>query len=57
MVLDLAFILVRAILVAAVWVLVWRFIEPRTQLLRVLRLAVFVACLLVVLAAMRLAGT
>jgi len=54
--LDLSFIMVRAVLVAAVWVFIWRLIEPRTQFLRVLRLAVFVVCLLLVLAAMRLVG-
>ena len=56
MLLDLSFIMVRAVLVAAVWVFIWRLIEPRTQFLRVLRLAVFVVCLLLVLAAMRLVG-
>jgi hypothetical protein len=48
--------MVRVVLIAAVWALIWRFIEPRTQFLRVLRLAVFVVCLLVVLAAIRLAS-
>ena len=56
MLLDLSFIMVRAVLVVAVWAFIWRLIEPRTQFLRVLRLAVFVVCLLLVLAAMRLVG-
>ena len=43
----------RISLIAAIWLLVWRLIRPRTQLMRILRAAFLLACLLVVLALLR----
>ena len=43
----------RICLVAVVWVLVWRLIEPKTKEARVLRAAILVASLLVILVVIR----
>lgn len=49
-------LLLRTSLIAVVWVLVWRLVEPRTQLMRILRAALLLLGLLVILAAIRVAG-
>ena len=46
----------RISLIALVWVFVWRFVEPRTQLLRILRAALLILSLLAVLAIIRITG-
>ncbi len=46
----------RISLIALVWVFVWRFVEPKTHLLRILRAALLVLSLLAVLAVIRIAG-
>lgn len=51
----LSFVL-RIGLVAALWAFVWRFVEPRTQLMRILRAALLVFVLLGVLALLKITG-
>jgi hypothetical protein len=46
----------RISLIVAIWAFVWRFVEPRTQLTRVLRAALLVLGLLVILAMIRISG-
>lgn len=51
----LSFVL-RISLIATIWVFVWKFMEPRTQLMRILRAALLVLGLLAALAVMRIMG-
>ena len=51
----ISFIL-RISLIVAVWAFVWRFLEPRTQLMRILRAAVLLLGLLGILFVLRLTG-
>ena len=51
----ISFIL-RISLIAAFWVFIWHFVEPRTRLLRILRAAMLVVGLLFMLALLRLTG-
>ena len=44
----------RLALIVMVWVCIWKFMEPKTQLMRVLRAALLVLGLLGVLAVMRI---
>lgn len=46
----------RIWLIAAFWVVVWRFVEPRTQAMRILRAALLVLGLLGILALSRIMG-
>ncbi len=48
--------LLRILLVVVLWFFVWRFIEPKTQLMRILRAALLVLCLLGVLAVLKITG-
>jgi hypothetical protein len=50
------YFVLRISLIALVWASVWRFVEPRTQLLRILRAALLVLSLLAVLAVIRITG-
>jgi len=50
-------LILRILLIAALWGFVWRFIEPRTQLRRVLRAALLVLCLLGILFVLRITGS
>jgi hypothetical protein len=43
-------------LIAAFWAVVWRFVEPRTQAMRILRAALLVLGLLGILALSRFMG-
>jgi len=54
---DLLSFVLRMSLIAAVCAIVWRLVEPKTQLMRVLRAALLLACLLAVLALLRISGT
>ena len=54
---DIISFVLRIMLVVALWLFVWRFIEPRTQLMRVFRAALFVLFLLGVLVVLRVSGT
>lgn len=48
--------LLRIGLIAGIWALIWRLVEPRTQLMRVLRAALLLLGLLAVLAVIRITG-
>ena len=49
-------LLLRVCLIAALWAFVWRLVEPRTQLMRILRAALLLLGLLGILAAIRVTG-
>ena len=51
----LSFVL-RVSLIAVFWAFIWRFVEPRTQLMRILRAALLVLGLLGVLTVLRITG-
>jgi len=51
----ISFIL-RISLIVAVWSFAWRLLEPRTQLMRILRAAVLLLGLLGILVVLRIAG-
>ena len=53
---DIVFFVLRISLIAALWAFVWKFIEPKTQLMRVLRAALLVLGLLVVLTILKITG-
>ena len=46
--------LLRIWLIAVLWALVWRFVEPRTQLMRIVRAALLLLGLLAILALVRI---
>jgi len=52
----ISFIL-RIWLIVALWALIWRFVEPRTQLMRILRAALLLLGLLVILALVRITAS
>lgn len=51
---TIAHFVLRIALIATIWACVWRFVEPRTQLMRILRAALLVLGLLAALAVMRI---
>ena len=53
---NLIFFVLRISLIVTLWASIWKFIEPKTQLLRVLRAALLVLGLLVILAMLRVTG-
>ena len=53
---TIIFFVLRISLIAALWAFVWKFIEPKTQLMRILRAALLVLGLLVVLAMLKITG-
>ena len=53
---DIIFFILRISLIVALWAFVWKFIEPKTQLMRVLRAALLVLGLLVILAMIKITG-
>ena len=53
---SLVFFVLRISLIAALWAFVWKFIEPKTQLMRVLRAALLVLGLLAILAMLKVTG-
>jgi hypothetical protein len=53
---DLILFILRISLIVALWAFVWKFIEPKTQLMRVLRAALLVLGLLVILAMIKITG-
>jgi len=53
---SIVFFVLRISLIAALWAFVWKFIEPKTQLMRVLRAALLVLGLLVILAMLKITG-
>lgn len=56
MVRDFITFVLRTSLIAVLWLFVWRFVKPTTQLMRVLRAALLVIVLLAVLAVIRVMG-
>jgi len=53
---DIIFFVLRVSLIVSLWAFVWKFIEPKTQLMRILRAALLVLGLLVVLAMLKIVG-
>lgn len=53
---SIVFFVLRISLIAALWAFVWKFIEPKTQFMRVLRAALLVLGLLAVLAMLKITG-
>jgi hypothetical protein len=53
---DLISFVLRISLIAGVCAFAWRLTQPKTQLMRVIRAALLLACLLAVLAVLRIAG-
>jgi len=53
---SIVFFVLRISLIAALWAFVWKFIEPKTQLMRVLRAALLVLGLLAILAMLKITG-
>ena len=53
---DIILFILRISLIVALWAFVWKFIEPKTQLMRVLRAALLVLGLLVILAMIKITG-
>ncbi len=56
MVSSFVFFVLRISLVAVLWAFVWRYVEPRTQLMRILRTAVLLLGLLGILVVLRMTG-
>ena len=56
MIRSLVFFVLRISLIVALWAFVWKFIEPKTQLMRVLRAALLVLGLLAILAMLKVTG-
>lgn len=54
---DIISFVLRITLIVTLCLCVWRFIKPRTQLMRVLRAALLVLTLLVILVVLRVTGT
>jgi len=50
------FFVLRLSLVVAIWAFIWRYLEPRTQLMRIMRAALLLLCLLGVMAVVKLTG-
>lgn len=46
----------RIIFIAALWVLIWRVVEPKTWRLRILRAALLLLCLTAILAVLKITG-
>jgi len=53
---DILSFVLRIWLVVALWAFVWRFVEPRTQLMRLLRAALLVVGLLGIWAVLKITG-
>ncbi len=53
---DIVFFVLRISLIVALWAFVWKFIEPKTQLMRILRAALLVLGLLVILTMLKVTG-
>ena len=56
MVSSYVFFVLRLSLVVAIWAFIWRYLEPRTQLMRIMRAALLLLCLLGVMAVVKLTG-
>jgi hypothetical protein len=54
MIISIAHFVLRLALIVTIWAFIWRFMKPRTQLMRILRAALLVLGLLGALAVMRI---
>jgi hypothetical protein len=54
---DIISFILRILLVITLWLFVWSFVKPQTQLMRVFRAALLVLSLLAVLVVLRISGT
>lgn len=52
---TISFVL-RISLIVAFWAFIWQFMEPRTQLMRILRAALLLLGLLIILVVLRITG-
>jgi len=53
---DFVSLILRISLIVALWAFVWKVLEPRTQLMRILRAAVLLLGLLGILVVLRMTG-
>jgi len=53
---DMVSFVLRVSLIVALWAFVWRYVEPKTQLMRILRAALLMLGLLGILALLRITG-
>ena len=53
---NVIFFILRISLIAALWASVWKLIEPKTQLMRILRAALLVLGLLLILVMLKATG-
>lgn len=53
---DIVLFVLRISLIAMLWAFVWRFVEPKTQFMRVIRATLLVLGLLAILAMLRITG-
>ena len=53
---TIVLVALRLSLIVAIWGFIWHYLEPKTQLMRVMRAALLVLCLLGVMAVVKLAG-
>jgi len=53
---DIISFILRILLIASIWLSVWRFVEPKTKLMRVFRAALLVFILFAVLTVLKLTG-
>lgn len=54
---TIIFFAVRLCLILAIWAFIWRYLEPKTQLMRIMRAALLVLCMLGVMAVVKLTGS
>ena len=53
---TIVFFALRFSLVIAIWAFIWRYLEPKTQLMRILRAALLVLCMLGAMAVVKSMG-
>jgi hypothetical protein len=56
MIVNIVLFVLRIGLIAVLWAFIWRVVEPRTQLMRILRAALLLLGLLGILVVLRLTG-
>ncbi len=54
MLLNIAYFVLRLALIVTIWAFVWRFVKPKTQLMRIVRATLLVLGLLGALAVMKI---
>ncbi|UCC98048.1 MAG: hypothetical protein JSW66_19640 [Phycisphaerales bacterium] len=53
---NILYFALKVSLIATLWAFVWRYVEPRTQAMRILRAAILVLGLLGILAMVKITG-